>query len=371
MQRLRQHHHRRHQSGQDALQYQTRQQSRRAAAASAIRTFHRERTEQFGDQQQGHSANKHPHGADRVDHRPLRKQRAPGWKVIRRHKSCLHARRQNGNVLQIALAPAAVADCQVGERRGTLLITAAQRGHHVDRPAGAAHQCGLDKVVAHDQAAERFSPRQFRQAGGFGESTRADQRIVAPIIALGAVPPGDAMRDQRPIDAAGELLQPSEQRGATRNNRQGLDQAHPRMLLYRIHQADQRVGAHHAVGVQDEELRICGAEPRNPVGNIPRLARGVAQTVAIEDAVVPASAGAQRQERGFLLDPGIGIGGIAENEDVERLARRTGCLQSLPYRLQAGRHPLRRFIISRHQQRGARRRNADLRRQQAPSTAGQ
>ena len=59
-------------------------------------------------------------------------------------------------------------------------------------------------------------PAQFRQPGLLGEGARADHRVVAPVVALGAVPPGDAVRDQRAIDAAGELLHAGEQRRAHR-----------------------------------------------------------------------------------------------------------------------------------------------------------
>ena len=64
------------------------------------------------------------------------------------------------------------------------------------------------------------------------------------------------MRDQRAIDAAGELLQAREQRGATGNDRQRLEQPDARVPFHGVHQADQRGGSHDAVGVQDQELRI-------------------------------------------------------------------------------------------------------------------
>ncbi len=55
-------------------------------------------------------------------------------------------------VLQVALAPAAVA-LQLGQQvRRLLLVAADQVGHQPDVVAGAAHQRGFDEVVRHDAA---------------------------------------------------------------------------------------------------------------------------------------------------------------------------------------------------------------------------
>ena len=45
------------------------------------------------------------------------------------------ARGEDGHVLQIALAPAAVADGEVGQRRRAFLVAAGQTRYHVDGPA--------------------------------------------------------------------------------------------------------------------------------------------------------------------------------------------------------------------------------------------
>ena len=55
-------------------------------------------------------------------------------------------------VLQVALAPAAVA-LQLGQQiRRLLLVAANQVGHQPDVKTGAAHQRGFNKVVRHDAA---------------------------------------------------------------------------------------------------------------------------------------------------------------------------------------------------------------------------
>ena len=120
------------------------------------------------------------------------------------------ARGQHGGMLQVALAPAAVADGEVGQRGRAFLVAAGQAGEHVHGPAGAAEQGGLDEIVAHDVAAERLAAAQGWQTGGLGEGAGADDGVVAPVIAFGAAPPGETVRDQRAIEPAGELLHAGE-----------------------------------------------------------------------------------------------------------------------------------------------------------------
>ena len=255
-------------------------------------------------------------------------------------------------MLEVALAPAAVAHGQVHQRGRALLIAAFQAGHHVDGPAAAAHQRGLDEVVAHDMAAEGFAAGEFGQAGLFGEGDGADQGVVAPVIALGTVPPGDAVGDHRAVDAAGKLLHPREQGGAAGDDRQGLDQPDIGMRLHGGDEAEQGVAAHDAVGVEDEELGIGGAEAGDPFGDVAGLAGGVFRAVAVEDAVGAAGAFAQRQEGLFFGDPEFGRGGVAEDEDVETVGGAEAA-EVLVDRFQPGHDAIGGFVIGRHQQRGA------------------
>ncbi len=271
-------------------------------------------------------------------------------------------------MLQITLAPAPVAYRQVDQRRRAFLVAAFQAGHHVHGPAATPDQRSLDEVVAQDMAAERLPSAQFRQAGLFGEGTGTDQRVVAPVIALRPVPPGNAVRDHRAVDPAGELLHPGEQCGAAGDDRQGLDQSGVGMCLQRGDQRDQRVTSHHAVGVQDQELRVGAAEPHHPLGDIAGLARGVLCPVPVEEGFCRIGADAQLQE-GFLLgDPDLGVGGVAEDENVEQVGD-IQCLQRCMDCVQASHHPRRRFVVGRHQQRGAGR-GQGARHQQPSPAAG-
>src|SRR5579863_8356338 len=119
------------------------------------------------------------------------------------------ARRQHRNMLQIALAPSPIAYRKVSQSRSHFLIAAGQTRHHVYRPAAAPHQRRLDEIMAHDWPTKRLAPTQFRQPAALRESARADHRVMAPVVTLSAMPPSDAVRDQRPVHASRELLHPS------------------------------------------------------------------------------------------------------------------------------------------------------------------
>ena len=123
----------------------------------------------------------------------------------------------------------------------------------------AAHQGGLHEIMAEDVAAEGFAAAEMGQPGLGGEGGRADHGVVAPVIALRAVPPGDAVGDDRTVDPAGELLDAGEQGAAVDDGGQGLDQPDIRVLLHGGGEADDGVAGHDAVGVEDQELRVGGA----------------------------------------------------------------------------------------------------------------
>src|SRR3546814_10745412 len=122
------------------------------------------------------------------------------------------ARRQHADVLQVALAPAAVALGVVDQGRRRLLEAAAEIVRQPDLPAGAPQQRRLDEVVAEDLAAEGLSARQHRQPAVLDEGLHADDRVVAPVVGIALQPVGEAGREGRAVDAAGELLAACEER---------------------------------------------------------------------------------------------------------------------------------------------------------------
>lgn len=126
------------------------------------------------------------------------------------------------------------------------------------------------------------------------------------------------------------------------------------MPLHRADQPDDRLAAHQAVRIEDQHLRISGAEPAHPVGDVAGLAFRIGRPPAIEDARMAFGALAQLQECGFLGDPDGRIGGVAEDEDVEAVDRSDG-FERLVHGAQRRGDAGGRFIVCRHEQRGARR----------------
>src|SRR6202034_3968821 len=90
----------------------------------------------------------------------------------------------DAGMLEIALAPSPVAGRKIDERRRALLVGAAKVRQHVDGVPGAKHESRLDEIVAENVAAERRSARQVRQSAMVGESARADDRVMAPVVAV-------------------------------------------------------------------------------------------------------------------------------------------------------------------------------------------
>src|SRR5215475_12377490 len=150
--------------------------------------------------------------------------------------------------------------------------------------------------MAQDMATERAGAMQHWQARLLGEGARADQRVVAPVISLGSVPPGEAMSDQWPVHATSELLEARQQRGRGGNDRQRLDQPDIRMAFHGGNETQQRIGGHYAVGIQNKELWIAPAPASYPVGDVARLAADIHLAMPVKDAAVPPGALAQHQE---------------------------------------------------------------------------
>ena len=255
---------------------------------------------------------------------------------------------QDAAVLQIALAPTPVADGEIDQRRRAFLIGAADRRKHVDRVAGAAHQGGLDEVVAQDVAAPGRAPAQVRQAAMRGEGLGADDRVMAPVIAVAAHPFGKTHGDHRPIDARGELLNAREKRVAVDDERQRLDDAGVGIGLHRRGEADDRAPRHQAVGVEHDHMLIGAAPAADEFGDIARLAARVLLAPAIEDARAGGAEPAPQRDEGALLgDPDVGIRRVGEKEPVEIRAepRRLHILED---RLQRREDAARDLVVDGH-----------------------
>ncbi|MNV23386.1 hypothetical protein D3C71_1143980 [compost metagenome] len=255
-------------------------------------------------------------------------------------------------VLQVALAPAAVAHQHVGQRRRAFFVAAFEVGHHVRGPAATAHQRGLDKIMAEHVPAERLPARQRRQAGVVGEGLGADDRVVAPVVAFRAMPPGHAATDHRPVHTPAELLHARKQGAPADHRRQGLDQPDVGVVLHARDQAHDGVTGHQAVRVQDQHLRVATAPAPHPVGDVAGLAPAVVAAAAVEQPRMSVHGGAQLGEGLFFGRTDVFAPGIAEHEEIE-LVQLAGFGHRLVDRLQAGQQPARVFVVGGHQQRGA------------------
>ena len=255
-------------------------------------------------------------------------------------------------MLQVALTPAAVAHDRVGEGRRALLVAAAETHGHADLPAGPAHQGRLDEVVAQDMAAERPLAGEVRQAGGAGEGGDADDGVVAPVIALGARPPGDAVGDQRAVEAAGELFGAGEKAVAVDDHRHGLQDAEARVALHGPGQTRQGVALHQAIGVEDDHEVVGGAERAHPFGDVAGLAVDVLRAVAIEDAGSLRQAPAQGAVALDLRPLDVFAGGVAENEDIEGVGG-AGGVDRAPDGQESGGQVVGNLVVDRREEGGA------------------
>src|SRR6516164_4869326 len=119
--------------------------------------------------------------------------------------------RDDARMLQVALAPAAVAHGKVDDRRRRLLVGFLQVVGDDHRPAGTPDERRLDEIVAENMPAKGRLAAEERQAGGGSEGLAPNDGVMAPIIPLAAAPPGKAAGNHRSIDAPGELMEAREQ----------------------------------------------------------------------------------------------------------------------------------------------------------------
>ncbi len=225
----------------------------------------------------------------------------------------------DAGVLKIALAPSPVAGREVNERWRALLIGAAEGRQHIDRISRAPDERRLDEVVAENVTAKRGPTRQIWQAAMIGEGAGADDRVVAPIIAVASHPSGKARGENRAGDAGSELLHPREHRVAVDDQRKALNDAAVRVRLHRRGQPDHGVARHHAVGVEHQHVRISAAPPCDEVGDVAGLAARILAPPAIKDARARQTL-AHRHERPLLSDPHVGVSRIGEKKVIERQA---------------------------------------------------
>ena len=382
------HHDRRVKRRHDDFQQRRGQQAQRAAGPAPRRPIEDRHDEphEFRRQQHRHREAEQRQRAFRVEARPRRKQTELVGEIFRpdigrlqhqhdaddelRHPEgrgeIAHDARgemlprgelealggQNADVLQVALTPAPVARGEIDERWRAFLEAAAKRRQHVDRVARATDHRRLDEVMAENVPAEGRTSAQIRQATVIGEGARADDGVMAPVIAVAARPERQPRRDDGAVDARRELLHAREHRVAIDDERQRLDDARVGIGLHRVGERDDGVSGHQAVGVEHDHVRVGAAPAGHEIGDIARLAARVFRASSIIDARAGAEPRAHGEKGAFLRDPNIGVGRVRQEEPVEGRAR-AGRLDILVNRLQGAKHARRRLVIDRHDDGGS------------------
>ncbi|MCY1515597.1 hypothetical protein D9M68_501870 [compost metagenome] len=260
-------------------------------------------------------------------------------------------------VLQVALAPAAVA-LQLGQQvRRLLLVAADQVGHQPHVVAGAAHQRGFDEVVRHDAARHAAGALDGGQRAVLHEGFDADDRVVAPVVRLAELPELHAQREQATRHARSELLGAGVQRDVADGLRCGLDDAGGGVGFHQLDHRGQAVAAHHGVGVEHDHVAVVLAPAAAEVGHVAGLAvraAGAQAVVHLDLRLVRAlgQRGAQVFPGGALGGGGLGVVAVGQHEHVELLGVARGG-DRFAGGAQAGEHGGHVLVADRHDDRGA------------------
>ena len=255
-------------------------------------------------------------------------------------------------VLQVALAPAAVA-LQLGQQvRRLLLIATDQVAHQPHVVARAAHEGGFHKVVRHDAASQAPFAGDGRQRAVLHERCHADDGVVAPVVRFAQLPVLHAQSEQATRDARGKLLRAGVQRHMADGLRSGLDDAGRGVGFHQLGHGDDAVAAHHAVGVQHHHVAVVLAPAAAEVGHVACLAVGAACAQAVVHLhlgllAVLRQGAAQLFPGGALGAGNGGVVAVGEHKHIERGAVAGGS-HRLAGGAQPGKHGGHVFVADRH-----------------------
>src|SRR5437870_8582393 len=152
-------------------------------------------------------------------------------------------------MLEIALTPAAIAFSKIKQRRRTFFITAGDVGNEIDPPTGPAYESGLDKIVAHDVAAEGRRAGEVGQPGMLDERSGANDGIVAPITTIATMPVGQAGGHDGSIQTGGKLVGTRKEGMPIHHQRQGLDETSITIGFHSGDELDECLPGHQTVRI--------------------------------------------------------------------------------------------------------------------------
>ena len=197
-------------------------------------------------------------------------------------------------------------------------------------------------------AADGVAPAQDGQAAAFGEGVHADDGVVPPVVAVFALPGGNATGDDGAVEGAGELDGARQEGFAANEARHGLQEAEARFGVHARDHFDEGVGVHQAVGVEHDHVGVAAAPAAHEVFDVAGFAADVLCAAAVPDG--DGRAFAQDVQCPCFAEPGVGFLRVGDDEDFA--ARRDGGLADLLcHRQECGVGHRRVFAVNGHDQR--------------------
>ena len=170
---------------------------------------------------------------------------------------------------------------------------------------------------------------------------------MPPVVAVFALPGGNAARDDGAVEGAGELDGAGEQGVAADEARHGLQQAEARFGVHARDHFDQGVRFHQAVGVQHDHVGVTPAPTAHEVFDVAGFTSAVLRAAAVPDG--KRRFFAQDVQGGGFAQPGIRLLRVGDDEDLGAVGEH-GVAEFLCHRQQCGMGQRRIFAINGHKQ---------------------
>jgi hypothetical protein len=182
-------------------------------------------------------------------------------------------------------------------------------------------------------------------------SLEADRRVVSPIDAAIALPPGAADGVGAHAEPHAELENARERAGRRQADHQALQDADLAVRLHDAHQPQDGGGRHKAVRVERDRKLVAVAPPLAEVAHVAGLEARIvgAPPIGQPQAAVP-SLGEQPEARVLLLGDRR-VAGVAEHIDVEAVTD-AGSREVGHHRLEVADHPLGALVANAQQDGG-------------------
>lgn len=227
------------------------------------------------------------------------------------------AREEDEDVLEIALAPTAIALGVFDQAGWNFFVAFFQIVSVPDAPMIFSEQGGLDEIVAENLAAEGFFAGQMREVAILHEGPGANDGVVADVIAEALDPVVGAGGEERSVEAIAELLKAPEEGFGVDGGGRSLDERDGRMRFHKFDEFDDRLAGHETVGVEHDEVAVLIAEDVEKIANVAAFFSFVDETAAVEDAAFGAQGFGEVEPTAFFVDPIGSFGGVAQDVEVE------------------------------------------------------